>query len=158
VAPVRFAAIVRIATGLLFLAEGYSKIAGEFVKGGFRKQAALMAHEAFPFWRRFLETAVIPHASAVAWAFASAELVVGIALVLGLLTRAACAVGIALMLSILLASANAGSGARWADWITAGLTPKFALLLFVLLLAVNAGTTWGLDARLWRKGSFRPAR
>ena len=33
------------------------------------------------------------------------------------------------------------------DWITAGLTPKFAFLLLLLLCAVDAGRVWGLDGR-----------
>jgi uncharacterized membrane protein YphA (DoxX/SURF4 family) len=152
---VRAAAVVRILTGLLFVAEGYSKVTGEFVRGGFPKSASDMARHAFPFWGRFLESAVVPHARQFAWLFSAAELAVGIALVLGLLTRIACGAGMALMLLILLSEANAGPGAPWHGWITAGLTPKFALLLFLLLFAVDAGGVWGIDARLRRR---RPAR
>jgi hypothetical protein len=94
---VRTAAIVRILTGLLFVAEGYSKLAGEFVSGGFGKDAVRMSHAAWPLWARFLQSTVIPNAATLAWVFALGELAVGIGLVLGLWTRVACAGGLALM-------------------------------------------------------------
>ena len=152
----RGAAVVRILTGVLFLAEGYSKVTGEFVRSGFRKQALQMAKGAFPFWGRFLERTVVPHAREIAWLFAVAELLVGLALLLGLMTRIACGGGMALMLSILLADANPGRGAPWHAWITAGLTAKFALLLFILLFAVDAGRVWGIDRR-WPRSRARRA-
>jgi uncharacterized membrane protein YphA (DoxX/SURF4 family) len=155
VSSVRAVPVVRILTGLLFVAEGYGKIAGDFVRGGFRAQASEMARTAFPFWQRILLSTVVPHAQAVGWLFAIAELAVGVALVFGLLTRAACAVGVALMISILLSGANPKPGAPWHGWITAGLTPKLALLLFALLFAVDAGRVWGFDARLLRRKAIR---
>ena len=148
----RTAAVVRILAGLLFVAEGYSKLTGEFVSGGFGKAAARMSHEAWPFWGRFLKIAVVPHAGTLAWAFALGELAVGIGLLLGLWTRVACAGGLVLMASISLGDARPGTGASWADWITAGLTAKLAFLLLLLLFAVDAGKIWGLD------GSFAKRR
>ena len=147
----RTAAAVRILTGLLFVAEGYSKVAGEFVSGGFEKAAVRMSHETWRAWGRFLQIAVVPNARAIAWAFALGELAVGIGLLLGLWTRVACAGGLVLMVSILMADARPGAGAHWDDWITAGLTPKFAFLLLLLLFAADAGRTWGLDGQLAKR-------
>ena len=56
------------------------------------------------------------------------------------------------MLSIVLGAARPAAGASWDDWITAGLTPKFACLLLLSLLAADAGRVWGLDGRR-RKGA-----
>lgn len=151
----RLAAAVRIVTGVLFIAEGCSKVMGEFVHGGFAKAAVRMSHEAWPFWGRFLQTAVVPHAGPLGWAFALGELAVGIGLLLGFWTRVACAGGLALMASILLADARPGKGAGWTDWVTAGLTPKFAFLLLLLLLAADAGRVWGMDGSLSKRR--RPA-
>ena len=129
----RAAAIVRILTGVLFVAEGLSKVTGDFVRGGFAGPLGHIAAGAFPFWKRFLETTVAPHADA----FAAAG-------------------GALMMLAIALGAARPEPGASWDDWITSGLTPKLALLLFVLLCAVDPGKVWGLDARRARKA--RPAR
>jgi thiosulfate dehydrogenase [quinone] large subunit len=148
---VRTAAAVRILTGLLFVAEGLSKVAGDFVRGGFAGHVGRIAAGSFPFWKRFLETVVVPHAAAVGWVIALGELVVGIGLIAGFLTRVAAAGGALLMLSIALGEAKPAAGAAWDDWITSGLTPKLAFLLFVLLWAVNPGKIWGLDGRRGRR-------
>lgn len=142
----RVAALVRIATGALFVAEGYSKIAGDFVRGDFAGQAREIAAKGWPFWSRFLQGAVIPNASAVAWLVAAGELAVGIGLLLGLWTRAASAGGVLLVLSFLLGQSYAPGGS-WDRWVTAGLVSKFAVLLLLLIAAADAGKEWGLDGR-----------
>ncbi len=156
VAQARGAALVRIAIGAIFIAEGFAKLTGEFVRGGFAKAAQQAAREAWPFWRSFLQGVVVPNSEAFGWVFAFGELAVGIGLLLGFLTRIAAGGGMALMLAILLNDSYAGPGASWNKWVTAGLPAKFAFLLFALLLAVDAGRVWGLDARL--KKGFRSSR
>jgi uncharacterized membrane protein YphA (DoxX/SURF4 family) len=141
----RLTAVVRILTGLLFVAEGLSKLACDFVTGWFAKQAAKIAAGSFPFWRHFLEATVVPHAGLFGWVVALGELAVGLGLLAGFLTRTVAAGGALLMLSIALGEAKPGPGASWADWITSGLTPKLACLLLLLLFAVDAGRVWGLD-------------
>jgi uncharacterized membrane protein YphA (DoxX/SURF4 family) len=150
----RLAAAVRIATGALFAAEGAGKLAGDFVHGGFAVSAKEMARVSWPFWQSFLQSLVLPHAGVFAWFFAFAELAVGIGLLLGLATRGAAAGGAALMVTILLGQSYV-PGAKWDNWITAGLTTKFALLLLLLILASNPGRVWGMDGRLKRTPSLR---
>lgn len=147
----RTAAIVRILTGVLFFAEGLSKVTGDFVRGGFAGPLGRIASGSFPFWKRFLEAVVVPHASVFAWVIALGELAVGIGLIAGFLARTASAGGAALMLSIALGAARPEAGASWDDWITSGLTPKLAFLLFVLLFVVDPGKVWGLDGRRRRR-------
>ena len=154
----RTAAIVRILTGVLFVAEGLSKITGEFVRGGFARSVGRIAAGSFPLWKRFLETAVVPRAAAFAWLIALGELAVGVGLIAGFLTRVAAGGGALLMLAIALGEARPEARASWGDWITSGLTPKLAFLLFVLLFAVDPGKVWGLDGRRrGRKGRARAA-
>jgi thiosulfate dehydrogenase (quinone) large subunit len=154
----RTAAVVRILTGLIFLAEGWSKLTGEFVRGGFSGDVKRMAAETWPFWKSFLETVVAPRAEVFGWAFALGELAVGIGLIVGLFTRVAAGGGIALMILVLLGSGRGEPGATWDMWVTAGLTAKFALLLLVLLFAVNPGKIWGLDGWISkRRPTRRPA-
>ena len=152
-ATARGVAIARILTGVIFIAEGASKIRGEFVRGGFAESVRETAGHAWPFWASFLRSAVVPNASVFGWFFAIAELALGIALVLGLLTRVAAASGMLLMVILLLGQTHVAEGG-WEAWVTAGLTTKFALLLLWLLFLADAGRTWGLDARL-RRGPRR---
>jgi uncharacterized membrane protein YphA (DoxX/SURF4 family) len=152
----RVAAVVRILTGALFVAEGLSKITGGFVRGEFAGSARRMATATFPFWKRFLEAVVLPHASVFAWLVALGELAVGLALLAGFLTRTAAAAGALLMLSIVLGAARPEAGAAWDDWITAGLSPKLALLLFALLAGTNSAAVWSVDSRRPRRA--KPVR
>lgn len=145
-APSRAAAAIRILTGMIFLAEGAEKITGKFVRGEFAGDLPGIAAKAWPFWGRFLREVAAPHATAVSWLIAAGELAVGVALVLGLLTRWACAGG-ALLLATFLLGQSYVPGRPWEDWVTAGLTTKFAMLLLLLLAAADAGGVWGLDGR-----------
>ena len=147
----RVAAVVRILTGALFAAEGLSKVTGDFVRGGFEKQVPRIAAGTFAFWKQFLQTTVAPHSDVFGWIVALGELCLGIALIAGFLTRPAAVGGALLMLTIVIGEAKPAPGASWGDWITAGLTPKLALLLLVLLAAVNPGKVWGLDGRRGRR-------
>jgi uncharacterized membrane protein YphA (DoxX/SURF4 family) len=142
----RLAALVRIATGVIFIAEGAGKILGGFVRGGFGRQTTEMLSQAWPFWAGFLRSVVIPHAAVFAWVVALGELALGTGLLLGLWTRMAAAGGVLLMLSILLSQSYPAGGASWDKWITAGLVTKFAILLLTLIAAADAGRVWGLDA------------
>jgi thiosulfate dehydrogenase [quinone] large subunit len=157
-AQARGAAVVRILTGVLFVAEGYSKITGAFVRGTFVKRAGEMAGEAWPFWAAFLNRVVIPNATAMAWVVAVGELAVGVGLVLGLLTRIAAVGGALLVFSFLLGQSYV-PGSDWSRWVTAGLSSKLAVLLLLLLGIVDAGRVWGLDSRIGRrKRSLRSRR
>jgi uncharacterized membrane protein YphA (DoxX/SURF4 family) len=149
-------AIVRILTGIVFIAEGWAKVAGAFVRGGFAESVRETASgRAWPFWSSFLRGFVAAHARPFGWFFALAELALGLALLLGLLTRPATAGGVVLMLILLLGQTNA-AGSSWDQWITAGLTAKFALLLLCLLFLADAGRVWGVDATLRKRP--RPLR
>ena len=144
-AAARLAGLVRIAAGVLFVAEGFGKATGKFVQGGFAKSASGMAAESWPLWKSFLNSVVVPHASLFAWVVALGELAVGIGLLLGFLTRVAASGGVLLLLTILLGQTYV-PGSSWTGWVTAGLTTKFAILLLLLIAAVGYGA-WGVDGR-----------
>jgi thiosulfate dehydrogenase [quinone] large subunit len=141
----RLAALVRIATGVIFIAEGYGKITGPFLQGGFSRSVSGMASESWPFWRSFLESVVKPHAAVFGWVVALGELSLGVALAAGFLTRIAAASGVLLLFTILLGQTYV-PGSGWAAWVTAGLTTKFAILLLLSIAAVGHGA-WGWDGR-----------
>jgi thiosulfate dehydrogenase [quinone] large subunit len=119
----RLAALIRMATGAIFVAEGYSKAAGDFVRGGFAAQAREIAAKAWPFWGRFLHFVVIPKGAAVAWLVALGELAVGLGLLVGLWTRLASCGGALLVFSFLLGQSHVPGGS-WDRWVTAGLASK----------------------------------
>src|SRR5262249_31177336 len=141
----RLAGLVRILTGVIFIAEGLGKITGKFVHGGFAKSASSMESESWPLWKAFLSSVVVPHAALFAWVVAIGELLVGIALLSGLFTRLAAAGGVLLLFPILLGQTYV-PGSSWAGWITAGLTTKFAILLLLLIAATGHGE-WSVDGR-----------
>ena len=143
----RTLAFCRILTGVLFAAEGYAKLTGPFVRGGFAAAAAEAVKGAYPFWRPVLRSLVAPHAGAFAWAIALGEALLGVALLLGFLVRAASAAGIALVLAIGLSTAVPGPGSPWAAWITSWLTPGACILLLLIFAVSDAGKRWGIDAR-----------
>ena len=148
----RLAALIRMAAGAIFVAEGYAKTTGDFVRGGFGTQAREIAAKAWPFWSRFLHGVVLPNAAAVAWLVALGELAVGLGLLLGLFTRVASSGGALLVLSFLLGQSYVPGGS-WDRWVTAGLVSKFAILLLLLIGLADAGKVWGMDGRArGRKG------
>lgn len=153
----RIAAIVRIATGAIFVAEGYSKLVGPFVHGGFASHAREMAGKAWPIWSRFLHSVVVPSSPAFGWLVAIGELAIGLGLVVGLWTRVASLGGALLVLSFLLGQSFV-PGASWDGWVTAGLTGKFALLLLILLAVLDAGRVWGWDGRMRSRRGVRAER
>lgn len=150
-AAARLAALVRILTGVIFAGMGASKVTGSFARV-FEKGARDMLAQSWPFWASFLKKIVLPHATAFAWIAAAGELAIGIGILVGFLTRWAAASGVLLMLAILLGQTWV-PGAKWDQWIYSGLPTKFALLLLLLLAAVDAGRVWGLDGA--RRGRLR---
>ncbi len=141
----RLAALVRILTGAIFAGMGFSKVTGSFPHD-FGKGVRDMLAQSWPFWASFLKSVVLPHAVAFGWVVAAGELAIGIGLLFGFLTRWAAGFGSLLMVAILLGQTWV-PGAKWDQWIYAGLPTKFALLLLLLIAAADAGRVWGFDGR-----------
>jgi len=137
----------RIAAGIIFFCEGFAKITGTFVAGGFVRSAEAMAKKGFPFWRPFLDRIVVAHPAPFAWTVAAGELALGVSLILGLWARWSSLCGILLVVVIGLGQSWPGSGAAWTEYVTAWLVPGAYAMLFLVFVAANAGTHWGFDAR-----------
>lgn len=152
-AGARLAAVVRILTGVLFIALGFGKVTGPFVRGGFAKSAEQLAREGWPFWGSFLKSFVLPRAEVFGWIVGLGELAVGIGLLLGFLTRIAAVSGALLLVAILLGQSYV-PGATWDHWITAALPTKLGLLLLLLIAAVGYAA-WGLDGVVRRPKHVR---
>jgi uncharacterized membrane protein YphA (DoxX/SURF4 family) len=145
--PSRAIAFARIVTGAIYFCEGFGKITGPFVNGGFAKSASKMAAAGYPFWRPILERFVVPHSTPFAWAVAVAETLIGLSLLSGLLVRWASIGGFAMMVVIGLGIAWPVAGAPWHGYVTAWLLQAAYAMLFLIFAATDAGRLWGLDAR-----------
>lgn len=147
-APSRTIAAVRIATSVFFLLFGEYKVAGPgFAHGGFQNYLHdYIGNTAVGLYRPFLSQIVLPHAVFFGYAVGVIELFIGICLLLGLWIRPACVVGIVFLLNITLASWwDAGHGMPIWRYFGARLDTLPLLLILVILFALDAGRTWGLD-------------
>ena len=145
--PPRSIAFARFVTGVVFFCEGYGKLAGTFVRGGFAKSAGEMATNGYPFWRPVLQRLVVAHPAPFAWAIALGEIAIALSLVSGFLVRWSSAAGIAMMLVVGFGASWPGDGAAWNRYVTGWLTQAAYILLFLIFAATDAGRLWGLDAR-----------
>lgn len=145
-------ALVRIATGVMFLFFGEYKIAGpEWAHGGFEGwiRGFLNAGTVVGFYKPFLLHVVLSHSVLFAWLVGIGEFAIGSSLVFGLFVRAASLGGALLMVNLGLSTWFApGHGAPFWTYIGANLDHIPLLFLFAIFFATRAGETWGLDGRI----------
>ncbi|MDD4933772.1 MAG: DoxX family membrane protein [Methylacidiphilaceae bacterium] len=154
----RWLAVLRIVMGLLFVESGVHKLSWAGARGGLpipavsqRWQQALPKRllefaEKNPigWYRAFLYHAAIPNSRLFAALVAWGELLLGLALALGLLARLASFAGVFLAGNYFLADFWMGPCQR-----NLGL---LLLVIFLILGCADAGRRWGLDGRLFRSG------
>src|SRR5437764_7364495 len=100
----RALAVLRIGVGALFFLFGEYKVFGtQFtLHGGFQYWInVFLQGGAYPFMVPVLKNFVLPHATAIAFLVAYGELAIGLALVAGIMVRAASACGLIYMLTLL---------------------------------------------------------
>jgi uncharacterized membrane protein YphA (DoxX/SURF4 family) len=144
-------AVVRIATGFLFLLFGEYKVAGPaFAHGGFQQYLqGYIQGDAVSFYRPFLAHVILPHAVFFGYAVGVLELWIAISLLLGLLVRATSVLGALFMLNLALSTWWApGHGVAIWRYFGAELDAIPLLFLFLIFFAADAGQTCGLDGRL----------
>ncbi len=120
----RALAWLRIAVGILFLIFGEYKVFGtQFtLGGGFQHWIdRFLSEGAYPFMVPVLRGFVLPHGTVIAFLVAYGELAIGLALVLGLLVRAASVCGGIYMLALLFSSNYPGSQAALWQYFGASL-------------------------------------
>lgn len=143
-------AVVRIATSVFFLLFGEYKVAGPgFAHEGFQNYLhGYITTTSVSFYRPFLSGLVLPHAVFFGYVVGIVELLIGIALLLGLWVRPACVLGVAFLLNIVLASWwDPGHAAPLWRYFGARLDTLPLILLLVIFYAADAGKVWGLDGR-----------
>jgi thiosulfate dehydrogenase [quinone] large subunit len=139
--------IVRLWLGYQWLNAGYQKIWGAersffwfgggagvkgFATAGIVGSASGKGGASYGWWAAFLHNFVVPNASWIAKLVSLGEVLVGVALILGLLTGVAAGVGLLLNLTYMFSG-------------SAGVNPMFAILGVLLLLAWRNSGWIGLD-------------
>ena len=130
-------AIIRIYIGYQFLHAGYGKLtSGGFDASGFLKGAIASSTGEHPavqgWWATFLEQVALPNADLFSFLVQWGEVLVGIALILGLLTNFATLMGMVMNFSFLFSGTVSTNG------------QMILLAFFVLVAGANAGK-FGLD-------------
>jgi thiosulfate dehydrogenase [quinone] large subunit len=140
--------ILRVYLGVIFLLAAWPKLRGDFTPHlvGFLEKVAL--EQGHPFYQGFVQRVVLPNASLVATLVTWGELLVGLTLVLGLLTRLSATVALLLMVNYLFAKG------AWF-WQPSSADAAFAFVALALLIGA-AGRTFGLDALLARRWPRSP--
>src|SRR6266852_8387315 len=131
---------LRIAVGILFLIFGEYKVFGtQFtIGGGFQFWINHFLKEgAYPFMVPVLKNFVLPHAQPIAFLVAYCETAIGVALVLGLLVRAASVCGAIYMLSVLLSANYPGPHAAFWQYFGASLEHLVLALCFASFASTN---------------------
>ena len=146
-------ALVRIATSVFFLLFGeYKVFSPGFAHGGFQQYLeGFVQNGAVSFYQPILADLVQPHAVLFAYIVGALEMLIGLALLLGLWVRPASVLGGLHMLSLTLATWwEPGRGIPVWRYFGAELDHLPLLFLFVIFFVADAGQQWGLDGRLRR--------
>lgn len=137
----RALAALRIAVGVYFLIFGEYKVFGtQFtLHGGFETWInRFIEHGAYPFMVPLLKGFVLAHPTPIAFLVAYGELLIGIALVTGILVRWASIAGLIFMLTLLFSSDYPGAGAACWQYFGASLSHSVFALCFATFLIGDA--------------------
>ncbi|MEA5445896.1 DoxX family protein [Gammaproteobacteria bacterium AB-CW1] len=142
-------AVLRVATGIMFIIPGWRKVTGDFSAEGF-VQASIAGFPgddsregASGAYAWFLENVVMAAPGLFSFMVAYGELFMGLALIFGVASRLAAAGGVVLLLSF--------HFAKGIDfWSAANYDAIWAIIFFVLA-ATAAGRVFGFDEYLYRR-------
>lgn len=137
---------LRLWIGGYLLYQGIRKYLRDFPHGDWiaRQIGDLDKIEIYSWYKEFLTDYVVPHRELFGYLVMSGEILVGLCLVLGLLTRFSALVGLFMLLNYYFGPGMARGGA------TLGQQQTFIISLIVILLA-NPGRTFGLDGSLFKR-------
>ena len=139
--------LLRITIGLLFILFGQYKVFGtQFtLHGGFESTLRDFLHNgAYPFMVPVLQ-AILAHAAIpMAFCVAYGELLIGISLLLGVLTRIASLFGLSLMLAMWLSGGYPGPHAAFWMYFGASLNWSILALCFLALIIGRPEALWTL--------------
>lgn len=135
--------LLRLYAGGLFAAFGWKKIAGgrfpEFLPRFLEGQAG----KAPDWYAAFIDAVVLPNAALFGYLVMYGELLVGLALILGIVTRVAALVGLFIVLNF--------HFVKGLDFFVPSNYDSLWAVVFVVLAFTCAGRVLGLDAALHRR-------
>ncbi|MGH7843624.1 MAG: DoxX family membrane protein [Candidatus Binatia bacterium] len=139
-----YVVLLRLWIGYYLLQQGVNKYLRDFPhRDWFSRQIGNLADlNVFPWYKSFLQNAVFPNQEIFGYLVMTGEILVGLCLVLGLLTRFSAIVGLFMMINYLLGPGMARGGASLAQQQT------FIVSLLVIALS-NPGRTLGVDGLLF---------
>lgn len=140
--------LLRIYLGVIFLVASLPKLRQDFTPDlvGFLQLVALQ--KGHPFYQEFIRDIVLPNAPAFATLITWGELLAGVSLILGALTRLSAVVTLLLALNYMFAKG------AWF-WTPSSNDAAFVIISLALLIGA-AGRTLGLDAFLARRWPRAP--
>lgn len=138
--------LLRVYTGVFFLYFGARKLIGGNFDQGLTGFVSSRLEGSVGFFKPFLESVVIPNAGVFAFLVTWGELLLGIALIIGLATRYAAIAGAVMVFSFWMAKGQGILDAQNHDVIW--------FVILIVLAGLHAGRTMGLDAKLSQKYKF----
>lgn len=138
--------LLRIYLGLIFLVAAWPKLRHDFTPRLTEFLQTVALEKGQPFYQGFVERVVLPNASFFAGVVTWGELLVGVTLLLGLVTRFSAVVAMILAVNCMFAEGD------WF-WTPSSNDAAFAMISVALLIGA-AGRTFGFDtwlARRWPK-------
>ncbi|MCH9693085.1 MAG: DoxX family protein [Gammaproteobacteria bacterium] len=137
--------LLRVYTGAFFAYHGFGKVKG----GNFADSLAGFVgsqENSYGFFRPFLDSVVLPNKALFGFLVSWGELAVGLALIVGLMTRYASIAGAVMLASFWFAKGQPAFSGQNHDFIW--------VMIFIVLAAVHAGRQHGLDEQLGDKFKF----
>jgi len=144
-------ATLRIVVGVFFLLFGEYKVFGtDFtLHGGFEEWIhRFLTQGVYPWMAPVLRYAVLPHARFWAFLTAYGELLIGLALIFGVLTRVASVFGILLMMLLCLSAGYPGPHVALWQYFGASLDWSVFAACFTAFIIGKPEARWSLMSRL----------
>jgi thiosulfate dehydrogenase (quinone) large subunit len=144
-------ALLRIFVGIFFLVLGQYKVFGtEFtLHGGFEESIrSFLTQGTYPWMAPILQHVVLPHARLCAFLTAYGELLIGLGLIFGVLTRIASIFGILLMLLLWFSAGYPGPHVALWQYFGASLEYSVFAGCFAAFIIGEPEARWSLTPRL----------
>ena len=132
--------LLRVYTGIFFVSHGFGKLQGGNFAEGMTGFINSRLESSFGFMRVFLETVVLTNAGLFGFLVSWGELLVGLALIVGLATRYASVVGGIMVTAFWFTKGQGFLAGQNHDVIW--------LVIFVVLATVHAGRVHSVDVKL----------